>query len=173
MAVLPWGSNRTRADSNGEKNRTVTLDWFSRSATEPSRQAISDLIRQHSRGSSGGSGSLRSRSRASTPSSQHRSGASVDSRAGSSHTPERSIASRSRPATPSRPNTSSVDQPESATKSLFQRSGLLRRKGSKMSITLDTDLAAGVVSPPRPSSSRAGLRGRESNTTSPSSTSSL
>lgn len=166
MAVLPWGHSRNQTNSSTEKSKLTSLDWFSRTPAEPSRQAINQLMKQHTRGTSGGSASTRSRSRAGTPSSQHshhRSTVSETSRPGSAADVafERSTPTSSRPATPARPNTSGIERSDSASKSLFQKGGLLRRKGSKIGMNSNTTSAGGLVSPPRPASSRAGLRGRD------------
>lgn len=152
MAVFPWGHSRSRTTSS-EKKQETTPSWFTRATTEPSRQALADLMKQHSRTVSGGSGSYQGRSRTNTASSKHSRYCSTNSQ---------SSAAPSRTQSPMVSINSSNSRPESSTKSAVTRSEDSRRNSTKM-ITDSTSVSNMLVlSPPRFTPSRVGFRKRES-----------
>lgn len=160
--MLLWNHSRTRTPSS-DKKPTLTIDVFSRTTTEPSRQALSELMKQHSRTISGGSGSYKGRSRANTATSKTsgNSGKSQHSQHCSAH-PKNSSEQSSRSHTASRSSTSAADRPESSNRSHFFMTGALKKSPSKISLQSDSMSITSVSSPTRFNSSRIGFRKRDS-----------
>lgn len=134
MTKLPWQHNRSRTRSGGNKTEnTSSQEWFSRTGGEPSRQALTDLLKEHKREKSSGSSGSRTHSRTNTISSLEWNGNQIKSDAGSELQSSRSI---SPVETREGSLSSTMDRHDSSTKTLLAKgSQLLRRKGSKMSLS--------------------------------------
>lgn len=152
MTRLPW-HGRSRTKSSGEKSHlSGPQDWFTRNTSEPSRQALSELVKAHRREKSEESNTMRSRSRGTTITS-------VDWPKDGSQTGSMSEDVWSTPSSPQRGREGSVcstaDRAEGTTRNLLSKgSMMLRRTGSKMSLS-STGSSSNLVfmSPPRGQSS--------------------
>lgn len=150
MTKLPWQHGRSRTKSGSEKNGIGgPHDWFSRTTSEPSRQALTELVKQHKREQSDGSNgnSPKSRLRSNTANSQ-----------------ERAIASRGRSDSDDVGNNSwypvnvyddaasfTTEKMEGTAKALLNKSSfMLRRRGSKLSLSSNgSSSTLGFTSPSR------------------------
>lgn len=152
MTRLPWQHSRSRTKSGSEKTSlTKPQDWFSKTNAEPSRQALSDLVKAHNRVRSDESHTAKSRTRNNTISSVlsqrgHSRAESEDdawSRPSSRGTHEESIHSAG-------------DRSEGSAKALVAKGNqLLKRTSSRMSLSSAASSPSmhGLTSPTR--SSRA------------------
>lgn len=154
MTRLPW-HGRSRTKSGGDKSHLSNpQDWFSRNTSEPSRQALSELVKAHKREKSDDSNGKGSRSRGNTI-------ASLDWQKDESRTGSISDEACTSPTSPQRGREGSVystmDRSEGTTKALLAKGSLiLRRTGSKMSLSSAASSSnLGFTSPPRGHSSTA------------------
>ena len=155
MARLPWHHSRSRTQSGSEKSQLSNAqEWFSRHTSEPSRQALADLVKVHRRENSDESNKPVARSRSSTITS-------LEWQRGRSRTGSASEDALSRTASPHHSREGSMystwDRSEGATKALLAKGGMmLRRTGSKMSLSsAGSSSTLGLASPPRASNSSA------------------
>lgn len=131
MGRFPWNQGHSKHTS--DKLSTVTQDWFSKDTAEPSRQALNDLIKEHSSfesGTSDGSPKYQGRSRTNTVASSFsmyaRSMSDDSNEMASRPSSRQSIMDSGMPFT---------DRQESTTKSLLSRgTRMLKRQGSKLNL---------------------------------------
>lgn len=154
MTRLPWQHSRSRTKSGNEKiSPSYPHDWFSRSTAEPSRQAVTDLVKAHNRVKSDESNGSRSRSRPrpSTVTSSHSRRRHSRSRLSGDEAWSRS----SSQCAHENSTLSSFERTDGSGKVLLSKGGgLLRRTSSILSLSSATSSSThGRTSPPR--SSRA------------------
>ncbi|KAK5953809.1 hypothetical protein OHC33_005078 [Knufia fluminis] len=149
MTRLPWQHSRNRTKSGNDRpHLSNPQEWFSRHTSEPSRQALADLVKAHKRDESDESNGPRTRSRGSTITS-------VEWQRGRSRAGSTSDDAWSRPASPYHVREGSTysirDRSDGATRALLAKGGLmLRRTGSKMSMSsAGSSSTLGLTSPPR------------------------
>ena len=132
MGRFPWALGYSKQSS--DKGHSVAQDWLSQDTVEPSRQALHDLIKQHSNSESTGSGSspeYRARPRTNTVTSSF----SLHARSLSDASNEMSSRPSSRQSFADGAMASTADHQESSSKSLLSRgTRLLKRQGSKLNL---------------------------------------
>ena len=151
MARLPWQHTRTRTKSGNEKSLlSSSQDWFNRHTSEPSRQALNDLVKAHNRENSNETIQTRSRSRGNTVSSVDWH---LDQHPGnSSHVTIASEQYQSREGSVY----SGLDRSDNNTRSLLAKGGIkLRRSGSKMSLS-SSSTSGSTMAFTSPSRNRSG-----------------
>jgi hypothetical protein len=131
MGRFPWGHSHSKQSS--DKLHSVTQDWFSKDTTEPSRQALNDMMKDHSTvesPTSDGSPKYRGRSRTNTVTSSFslyaRSVSDASNEMLSRPSSQQSFADVISPL---------ADRQENTTKNLLSRgTRMLKRQGSKLSL---------------------------------------
>ncbi|KEF61575.1 uncharacterized protein A1O9_03143 [Exophiala aquamarina CBS 119918] len=131
MGRFPWNNGHSKQGS--DKMHTVTHDFFSKDTAEPSRQALNELIKDHSSlesPTSDGSPTYRGRSRTNTVNSSFslyaRSVSDASNEMMSRPSSQQSFADVVLPL---------ADRQEHSTKSLLSRgTRMLKRQGSKLSL---------------------------------------
>lgn len=154
MTRLPWQHTRNRTKSGSDRaHLNNTQDWFSRTA-EPSRQALTELVKAHKRERSDGSGSGSSRSRSRSTTVTSVDWQQAQSRKGS--TSEDAAPAFQTTRTPREGSIySTLDRKEGAAKAFLAKGNMmLRRTGSKMSLSsTGSGSTLGFTSPSRGNSS--------------------
>lgn len=160
MTRLPWQHTQSRAKSGSDKSHLSNpQEWFSRTTSEPSRQALSDLVRAHKRETSDDSKSSRSRSRSTTVTSPDWQKAR--SRRGSASEDHRTTFEL--PPTREGSIYSTYELKEGSPKSFLAKGSLmLKRTGSKLSLSsTGSSSTLGLNSPPRPSTTNSNICSRD------------
>lgn len=131
MGRFPWGNGHSKQSS--DKLHAVAHDWFSKDGAEPSRQALTDLMKDHASTDSGHDGE--------SPKGRGRSRTNTVTSSFSLYAPSTSDGSNDMTSRPPSQH-SFVDsglafpeRPESTAKALLSKSSrLLKRQGSKLSL---------------------------------------